>query len=304
MESLQHFTLSSSTAISASAGLIPPVRNWEKPEENAKARRGENAKGTGTADDPAGSNSAVPIGLRVFALSRLRVLFGRVSFSRGGLRRVGVDEGAQELAELAAAALDAGLGGAQGTFQDRGDFFLGETVDIVEDDGRPERSRELLERGVNGGAEVGVGRGALRIAGRGRVLRLDTEVLQQAAVERQRFQVPFPLAIVINAQVDGDLVEPGIEAGVLAEPKQRRVGLEERLLGQVQSVLPGGDHAGDNRVDPVLVAADQLGVGARGAGLRFPDQIRVRVPLQRPDYPPDSFSPGHRLPSYPVRSSV
>ena len=41
---------------------------------------------------------------------------------------VGLDEGTQELAELEAAALDPGLGGAERAFHNRGHLFLGEAA--------------------------------------------------------------------------------------------------------------------------------------------------------------------------------
>jgi hypothetical protein len=54
--------------------------NAKRPEETAKYPRGnpsgENAKGTGGRGNPAGSHSANPVGIRVFALSRFRALFG------------------------------------------------------------------------------------------------------------------------------------------------------------------------------------------------------------------------------------
>src|SRR5438132_5475802 len=61
-------------------------KGWQRPKrtrkrerarrtgENAKARRSESAKQTGMGGDPAGSHPPLPIGFRVFALSRFRVL--------------------------------------------------------------------------------------------------------------------------------------------------------------------------------------------------------------------------------------
>jgi ABC-type transport system involved in multi-copper enzyme maturation permease subunit len=54
-------------------------------EENAKTRKRENAKGTGMERDPAGSHASAPVGFRVFALSRFRVLFGTYRIAVGAL---------------------------------------------------------------------------------------------------------------------------------------------------------------------------------------------------------------------------
>ena len=72
-------------ASGTAAFFATTARQPSRPEESAKARKGENAKGTGMEGDPVGSHSSVPVGFRAFALSRFRAFFGPYRIALGTL---------------------------------------------------------------------------------------------------------------------------------------------------------------------------------------------------------------------------
>jgi hypothetical protein len=70
----------------------------------------------------------------------------------------------------------------------------------------------------------------------------------------------------IDAAIDDDAVEPGVEIGLLAKTRKPFHHAQERLLGDIQRFLGVVEVAKGNGVDPILVAADE-GVACLGVAL-------------------------------------
>ena len=68
---------------------------------------------------------------------------------------------------------------------------------------------------------------------------------------------------MIEAEVVGDPVEPGVERAVATERRQRPVGLQEALLRQIVRQLAVVDEPVDVVDDAVLIPLENLGKGCR-----------------------------------------
>src|SRR6185369_8060226 len=83
------------------------------------------------------------------------------------------------------------------------------------------------------------------------------------------------LAVLHEARVGGDAVEPGGERGLDLEPLDPAVGREERVLERLGGVLLVTEDLVGEPIHLVLVAPDQLVEGAIVAALRVPNELLV-----------------------------
>ena len=65
----------------------------------------------------------------------------------------------------------------------------------------------------------------------------------------------------VDRAVDGDAIDPGVERRVALEVSERPVGLHEDVLDEILGVLAVAGHVVDQRVDLLLMTADELVVG-------------------------------------------
>src|SRR5262249_53990745 len=83
---------------------------------------------------------------------------------------------------------------------------------------------------------------------------------------------------MIDTQVHGDPVRPGVEAGVPLEAVQALVCLGEGLLRDVECIIPVSKHTERERGDLALVALDQLPEGVPVALPGPLDELTVARP--------------------------
>src|SRR5690606_19930924 len=104
-----------------------------------------------------------------------------------------------------------------------------------------------------------------------------------------------PLAGMVDREVHGDPVDPGVEARLEAERVQAAVRLDERLLGHVAGVLPVAEHAVDHGVDPALVLLDEPAVGRPVATLDRLEHLAIGLAARAALLDPTLLAarPGH-----------
>ena len=82
-------------------------------------------------------------------------------------------------------------------------------------------------------------------------------------------------ALLVDAEVHADPVDPRREGGVPLEVCELLVGLDERVLDDVHGVVAVFEHADGDRVEATLVALDELLEGRGFAALCPRDELRV-----------------------------
>src|SRR5208283_1141614 len=96
-----------------------------------------------------------------------------------------------------------------------------------------------------------------------------------AQVHLQHQRPHFPLPQQVPTFVQRDLVQPRTERRPLIEPFQRKVRLQEDLLGYVFHVLPVPQYPSSHREHPALVLPDQALEGLLVPVLGAPDEFPV-----------------------------
>lgn len=192
----------------------------------------------------------------------------------------------QVFAQALSGAVEARFHAAFGAVRDRGDFPVGQVFVMVQQ----ERGLEFVREAIDGGAQLGKSFVVLEgLTRQGRVARqLIGEGLARLIVRgvKSCSGVTSPPTVVIMAEMGEDGVEPGGEAGVLAQALPLLVKADECFgdkvlgIGDVLEVAPGEGEEGalpalHDEVEGGVVAVPQgiqplgvlgNGVGAHGVG--------------------------------------
>ena len=173
---------------------------------------------------------------------------------------------AHRVGQLRPGPRDPRLDRAERDVEDVGDLLVVEVDHVAQHHDHPEVVAQPVECGVDRELIVD----AVALCARGVVDDLVFAVVGD--VERRS---TFPLAQLVERGVRGDAVRPGAERGPAVEPRQVADDLDERLLAGVVGIARRAGDPSAHRVDPVVVAAEQLVERAAVAGLRGGDQLGV-----------------------------
>jgi len=150
----------------------------------------------------------------------------------------------QKMTHRDPATMQPGLHGSQRHTEDLRDLLIGDVLDVVKDEDRPEVFRDLQE----GLLDVhGLGRGLSHVSGCG--TRFLGESLLGSALAP-------PQGVV--AGFGGYPVEPRAASGVSSEGGELPQGGEERVLGCVAGVFGLSKHPQTQVVDPLVVSSNEL----------------------------------------------
>jgi hypothetical protein len=188
--------------------------------------------------------------------------------------------GADEIAELLAAAMEMGADGVEGQVEGEGDVFVAALLLVEEDEDGALGVGELEEGAVDGFEGLTVGELLLGVGGwggEGFDEVGDFLVGIEGGGEGVGAVAAAALPLVLG-YVEEDAVEVSGEFGVALEVRKTAVEAQEDLLGEVLDAVRGAGEALEGAEDHLLVLADDLlerELG-RGAGLGVAGHWSVR----------------------------
>src|SRR5207249_4946622 len=160
--------------------------------------------------------------------------------------------------ELATGVVEPAHHRALRTVQDSADLLVGEGLHLAEEYDRAVIGGQLAHRLLDAPADLGAPgalEGLVRGWAVGRERRADLPRLFLLGAELAELALA---ALLVDAEVEGNAVEPGIEAGVALEAVEVLVSPREGLLHDIEGVFPVPEHAYRERGHPALVPLDQL----------------------------------------------
>src|SRR5262249_27244571 len=150
--------------------------------------------------------------------------------------------------------------GSLRTIEHAADLLVGAPLHFAKEYYRSMFRGQLGDGFGEAAGDLGVARALVRVA-----------VVSAVGNQRQRTLAPLGVArlergvrelrlaaSMIDTEVHGDAVRPGVEAGVTLEAVQALVCLGEGLLRDVERIISVSKHAERERGDLALVALDQL----------------------------------------------
>ena len=91
---------------------------------------------------------------------------------------------------------------------------------------------------------------------------------------------------MVLRRIDRDAIQPGVEGTLATEPRQRPIGLQKCLLGDVHDLAGVADITGDEARNLLLIFNHQQIEGAPIASLHPGYQLLVGTPIRHdPDVP-------------------
>src|SRR5579875_3227466 len=186
---------------------------------------------------------------------------------------------------------------ALGTLQHAADLLVGEPVHLAQEYDGSLLGGQFSDGGTQSARDLGVAGAGERLVllpghepCRGwRVVRL-----LRADLDRHPRHARLA-ALLVDAQVEGDAVDPGVEAGVALEPIQALKRPGERLLHHVERVLAIPEHPQGQRRHLALVALDESPKGRAFASPGTLDELPVArrrwLVCHPKTHPPARYSP-------------
>jgi len=187
-----------------------------------------------------------------------------------------LDEIGERDAQFLGGAKEAGFGGLFAGADDLADLFESHAVEVAEFEDQAFAWGQLVESMPDAVGDHAVEKEALGI-GFGAGLNGEVQGLAGAVVRggaEGSLAAGFAFAQIVEADVGGDAVKPGLEVGVGAKRVEVAVGAQEGFLVDLLSLFDGAEHVPGQAKDTTVAGAHQPLEGVRVAALRCADPVR------------------------------